>query len=188
MFQGRFGGGEDRTCYQCNQPGHLSNSDLCPLKGKSPAPGSRNANNGGRGGGGRNGGRFGGRGGGRSGGRGSHGRNNNPVDPMIRNPDPSVDTKTVANGISRWTTKINGTVHRWCGKCTIGTQTGRWTNGRRIHFTDEHSGGGNPIANLAGTQIDANDSASVQSSGTTPGTSFSRAVMNGMSQAAHGSE
>ena len=188
MFQGRFGGGEDRTCYQCNQPGHLSNSDLCPLKGKSPAPGSRNANNGGRGGGGRNGGRFGGRGGGRSGGRGSHGRNNNPVDPMIRNPDPSVDTKTVANVISRWTTKINGTVHRWCGKCTIGTQTGRWTNGRRIHFTDEHSGGGNPIANLAGTQIDANDSASVQSSGTTPGTSFSRAVMNGMSQAAHGSE
>ena len=37
MFQGRFGGGEDRTCYQRNQPGHLSNPDLCPLKGKSPA-------------------------------------------------------------------------------------------------------------------------------------------------------
>ena len=146
--------------------------------------------NGGRGGCGQNGGIFGGRGGGRSGGRGSHGRNNNPVDPMIRNPDPSVDTKTVANVISRWTTKINGTVHRWCGKCIIGTHTGCWTNGRHIHlFTDEHStNGGNPVANLAGTQIDANDLASVQSSGTTPGTSFSHAVMNGMSQAAHGSK
>ena len=80
--------------------------------------------------------------------------------PLFIYPNPQKGDRKISDDPKRWVKELNGEEVHWCGKCNQGN--GRWTNGTRRHFTDEHRGrGGNARANLVGYPDDASATASI---------------------------
>ena len=73
-----------------------------------------------------------------------------PLDEWTRRPSRAKnDTFIMKDDKKCWKRTMGEKVLHWCGRCSKGTQKGRWTTGDRRHFTCEHVYTPRPTANVA---------------------------------------